>query len=141
MSQSQASEKVSPSSLLRTILIVVLLILLTGGGVFFYSEYQDQRQRQAEVAALHERERHALEGRPPTAENFYPIEAVPRPSIVRGFKIVTAIQVAGAVRDDEIVLGVNINGHSRAYPLNVLTGPSREVFNDTLGGRAIAATW
>lgn len=45
------------------------------------------------------------------------------------------------LRPDELVLGVTVNGASRAYPLNQLTGPSREVFNDELGGEAIAATW
>jgi hypothetical protein len=36
---------------------------------------------------------------------------------------------------------VMINGESRAYPINMLTGPSREILNDRLGGTAIAATW
>jgi hypothetical protein len=42
---------------------------------------------------------------------------------------------------NELVLGVMINGESRAYPINMLTGPSREILNDRLGGTAIAATW
>ena len=41
----------------------------------------------------------------------------------------------------ELVLGVELDGESRAYPINMLTGPSREIFNDTLGNRSIAATW
>lgn len=41
----------------------------------------------------------------------------------------------------ELVLAVTIEGESRAYPINMLTGPSREILNDELGGRAIAATW
>jgi len=41
----------------------------------------------------------------------------------------------------ELVLGVSINGQSRAYPINVLTGPRREIINDGLGGVPIAATW
>ena len=40
-----------------------------------------------------------------------------------------------------LVLGVTVGEESRAYPINMLTGPSREILNDALGGRAIAATW
>jgi hypothetical protein len=50
-------------------------------------------------------------------------------------------ELAGEVTDDELVLGVEIGGEARAYPINQLHWPLREVFNDTLGGRAIAATW
>ena len=42
---------------------------------------------------------------------------------------------------NSLVLGVTINGESRAYPLNQLVGPQREIFNDTLGGRPIMPTW
>ena len=45
------------------------------------------------------------------------------------------------VTDSELVLGVVVNGQPRAYPINMLTGPSREIINDELGGQAIAATW
>lgn len=42
---------------------------------------------------------------------------------------------------NELVLGVEIDGVARAYPINMLTGPSREIFNDQLGEHRIAATW
>ena len=49
---------------------------------------------------------------------------------------------AGAVLNpNELVIGVTIGKESRAYPINMLTGPSREIINDTLGGQGIAATW
>ena len=41
----------------------------------------------------------------------------------------------------DLVLGVRIGEAARAYPINMLTGPSREIINDELGGRSIAATW
>ena len=40
---------------------------------------------------------------------------------------------------DEPVLGVTINGDSRAYSIPFLSG--REVVNDTVGGVPIAVTW
>lgn len=45
------------------------------------------------------------------------------------------------LRDEELVIGVTIAGQSRAYPVNMLTRPHREIFNDTLAGRAIVVTW
>jgi hypothetical protein len=52
-----------------------------------------------------------------------------------------AIDIADEVRDDELVLGVTLGGEARAYPINQLFSPQREVFNDMLGGQPIAATW
>jgi len=40
---------------------------------------------------------------------------------------------------DELVLGVTINGESKAYSTSHLD--SHEIVNDTLGGKAIAVTW
>ncbi len=45
------------------------------------------------------------------------------------------------IDDNELVIGVEVNGEARAYSINQLTGPSREIINDELGGTAIAATW
>ncbi len=45
------------------------------------------------------------------------------------------------MRDDELLIGVLLNGEACAYPINMLTGPTREIINDKVGGRAIAATW
>lgn len=72
---------------------------------------------------------------------FEPVKVVPP------FKPITEIPVK-SVKDAqndlnpaELVLGVTVGRESRAYPINMLTGPSREILNDTLGGTAIAATW
>ncbi len=43
------------------------------------------------------------------------------------------------MQDDEPVLGVVIDGEAHAYSLWQLD--HHEIVNDTLGGRAIAATW
>lgn len=52
-----------------------------------------------------------------------------------------ADRITDQVNDNELVIGLVINGNARAYPINMLTGPRREIINDTLGKRAIAATW
>ena len=66
------------------------------------------------------------------ADPFRPIVDAP---------VITTKQVTDQVTDNELVLGVVVNGEARAYPINMLTGPRREIINDRLGGRAIAATW
>jgi hypothetical protein len=61
------------------------------------------------------------------------IRAITDPKIVDADKA----KVAG----NDLVIGVEIDGQARAYPINQLTGPSREIINDELAGTAIAATW
>ena len=57
------------------------------------------------------------------------------------FETRTVNQIADAINPDELVLGVVVNGEARAYPINMLTGPSREIINDKLGEKKIGATW
>jgi len=64
----------------------------------------------------------------------------PQPPITH-FPILEAGEADRKLNPAELVLGVVVNGEPRAYPINMLTGPSREILNDTLGGRPIAATW
>ena len=59
----------------------------------------------------------------------------------RDAAFLAAGDVTDQVSDNELVLGVVVSGKARAYPLNMLTGPRREIINDKLGGRHIAATW
>lgn len=69
----------------------------------------------------------------------------PKVVIPRAFDAITEPNILSAnkagIAGSELVLGVTVNGESRAYPINQLTGPRREIINDTLGGTAIAATW
>lgn len=74
------------------------------------------------------------------AQQYEPRVVIPRP-----FPAITNPKILPATDSDlagsELVIGVVINGASRAYPINQLTGPRREIINDELGGTAIAATW
>lgn len=73
-------------------------------------------------------------------ENYQPQTVLARPlPPITDAAFVSATQAD--VADSELVIGVVLNGESRAYPINQLTGPRREIINDTLGGTAIAATW
>ena len=83
----------------------------------------------------------------PLAANAADREFRPRTVIRRPFPAITEFPVVSAkkagnkIQGAELVLGVSVGGESRAYPINMLTGPRREILNDTLGGKAIAATW
>jgi len=65
----------------------------------------------------------------------------PLPAITNAAHLPAAQATPELVNDNELVLGVMVGGQARAYPINMLTGPRREIINDTLGGRRIAATW
>lgn len=54
---------------------------------------------------------------------------------------VVSISEASDVQDDDMVMGVVINGEARAYPVNYMNGPYNEVVNDELGGEKIAPSW
>ena len=60
---------------------------------------------------------------------------------ITDFPIQSAEEASQSVPAADLVIGVTVNGQSRAYPINMLCGPDREVFNDTLGGVPIAVTW
>ena len=54
--------------------------------------------------------------------------------------MVTAAQADAAGMGQTFrVIGVNINGESRAYPIPYLS--AHEIVNDVVGGQPIAATW
>lgn len=69
----------------------------------------------------------------------------PRQVLRRPIRPITDPVIVAARETDtagnELVIGVVVNGAARAYPINQLTGPQREIINDVLGGTAIAATW
>jgi hypothetical protein len=56
-----------------------------------------------------------------------------------GLRIVPAGQAK--IGDAELVIGAEIGGQARAYPVNLMWGPENEALNDVLGGVAVAATW
>ena len=73
--------------------------------------------------------------------DFRPSQAVKAFPAIENPPHVNAETANEMLQPNELVLGVTVDGVARAYPINMLTGPSREIFNDTLGDRSIAATW
>lgn len=76
-----------------------------------------------------------------SAQEFNPRQVVkPFPPIQKP-EIANSEEAGKWVVGKELVLGVVVAGEARAYPINQLTNPTREIINDTLGDRSIAATW
>ena len=80
-------------------------------------------------------------GNPPSPSNYHPIQVVPPMEPITDFPIRSVSEVGDLIPETDLILGVTVGQHSRAYPINMLTGPQREILNDRLGGTAIAATW
>lgn len=75
---------------------------------------------------------------------FNPRRAVPASRVFPAIKKVplkSREEASETLKPNQLVLGVEVNGQARAYPITMLCGPDREIINDTLGNRAIAATW
>lgn len=73
--------------------------------------------------------------------DFRPRQVVPTQKPITDPPVIPAERVRGQVAGNELVLGVEVDGQVRAYPINMLVGPQREIVNDTLGEVPIAATW
>lgn len=81
-----------------------------------------------------------VNGQAPSVDEYSPRTVLPVP-----IRPITDPEISAAdeaeISDNELVIGVAIDGQARAYPINQLTGPSREIINDELAGTPIAATW
>lgn len=64
--------------------------------------------------------------------SFPPVTTVP---------VLAGPDTAGEIRPAETVLGIELEGRARAYPINMLSDPAREILNDELAGRSLAVTW
>lgn len=76
------------------------------------------------------------------AGDFRPIRFIlPEPPVTQ-FATKSVREAWNLLDPEALVLGVTVNGASRAYPLDgFVTEPGRKIFNDSLGGQAIAASF
>ena len=54
-------------------------------------------------------------------------------------EFLTIAEADEQMKDDELVLGISIEGDSRAYSVNMLS--RHEIANDVVGGVPVAVTW
>ena len=52
---------------------------------------------------------------------------------------ITAKEAGGSISDQDLVIGVSINGDHRAYSVPFLS--RHEIVNDVVGGKPVAVTW
>ena len=60
---------------------------------------------------------------------------------IKNAKFLKGTEVKDEVTASELVIGVVVKGQARAYPINMLTGPKREIINEVIDGYHFAATW
>ena len=75
------------------------------------------------------------------ARDFNPRQVVRPVRPITEAPIAKPGELKNRIAANDLVLGVVVGKEARAYPINMLTGPQREIINDELGGRSIAATW
>ena len=73
--------------------------------------------------------------------NLVIIDILPKDGIPAIFhpELVDSSEADSQMVDDEFVIGLTINGDSRAYSVPFLSG--HEIVNDVVGGRPVAVTW
>jgi len=84
-------------------------------------------------------------GQPPQPRaarpKFAPTRITKAQPAVTSISLLDADQVRDEVTGNELVLGVAYKGVARAYPINMVGTPQREIINDTLAGQPVAVTW
>ncbi len=108
--------------------IALLSAVLLTLGVLWLLEYDEARSFAAFQELLQD-------------GDFRAIQVVPPLPALTKFPRKPVREAGAELNPSELVLGVEVGGEARAYPINMLTGPEREILNDTLGGQPIAATW
>ena len=75
-------------------------------------------------------------------DDFEPITVIRKPfAVIKDVNFVGGDEASNQVSDATLVLGVELDGTAKAYPIPMLCGPDREIINDRFGDRPIAATW
>ncbi len=125
MSMSANARSMLPYFVLIAAVIVIGVMLLRRSGVI------------SETVILHSGSAVAQgDGRSVELVTLLPKDGI---SAIFKPKFIAASEAATQLRDDDLVIGVSINGEHRAYGVAYLSG--HEVVNDTVGGRPIAVTW
>jgi hypothetical protein len=78
---------------------------------------------------------------PPDPTAFRPVYRAEPRMPVNKVPIVPAAEAAGKVADGDAVVGLDVGGEARAYPVKMIQFISRELLNDRLGGRPVLVSW
>ena len=111
---------------------------------------QDQREEPASTTPVEETQEKKADASPspalPTAGSRELVldasqfrQLIPRDAIFPIYEPLFAPAEFASLPPDELVIGVEINGESKAYPIGLLI--FREMVNDTVGGVPVLVTW
>lgn len=116
---------------MRSLALWAMVLMLVVGVFLFLSE----REETGRTVTL---ESPSAEG---AEESYEIITLLPKDGIPAVYRpeIIDLQSANGEYRDDDLVIGVEIDGEARAYNIPFLS--RREIVNDSLGGRKIAVTW
>ena len=120
----------SPAAFFQALPVLLLIAaLLTGASLFIRQLGFDSRLVQVVNASSNE------------VKDFRIVTVLPRDGIraIRNPDFVTAAEASKWMRSREQVIGLDIGGDVKAYPINILS--SHEIVNDVVGGTALAVTW
>ena len=97
--------------------------------------------RPSETGARQNREPASAQGGYFDLPEFELISVIPRDAIpaILHPTFVDAGEASIQMFDDELVIGLTVNGESHAYSVPFLTG--HEIVNDVVGGTPVAVTW
>lgn len=127
--------------MLRWTVILLSCGLVAGGAVWLISEPPAKSEGFQQSGRPAQKSGSREPGQEPDSANEY----APQTVLAFPMRALTDVKTVKAkessLADNELVLGCVVNGEAKAWAINQLTGPHREIINDELGGRAIAATW
>ncbi len=128
--KSLAKRLLSDSVLFRALplLLVIAVVVTLGYLVLSRLGYDSQKVQVADSSTGEVRD-------------FRIVTVLPRDAIpaIIDPRFVPASEAAQWMDDREQVIGLEIEGEAKAYPINILS--RHEIVNDVVGGRPVAVTW
>ena len=131
---------------LKTVLGIVGLIILSAIALSFFRGQVGSAAQELDATPTVERalapgDALAEPLAVPTERSYNIVTLLPPDAIpaIDNPRFYSAAEADAEYDPDELVMGVTINGESKAYSTSHLD--SHEIVNDTLGGRKIAVTW
>ncbi len=121
--------KVTPLFVIISLLIVLGVVVLRRAGVIVDTVVLHTGPAVAAVTP-------GGEGRTLEIVTLLPKDGIPA---IFDPVFVNAEEANSQLLDEDLVIGVTVNGEHRAYGVAFLS--NHEIVNDTLGGRPIAVTW
>ena len=121
--------RVTPLFVIASLLIVLAVVVLRRAGVIAETVVLRAGPAAAAVSP-------GGEGRTVQIITLLPKDAI---AAIVDPVFIDAEEANSQLLDEDLVIGVTVNGEHRAYGVAFLS--NHEIVNDTLGGRPIAVTW